>query len=285
MRSAPTTPIQENRPPPRRTVSVSGMDLTALDGEAFGPHPMRICIANVADFVGVTSDDPERWVGAAPPGFAAAALFMVAPDLLSQLTGRSVIHGEQTFTWHKPLGMESEVQVTGSVTKVRDRAGTHFVGFDVEVVGDDGPVASGSSLFLVTDDTTVGLVDPRVEPPPLDRGGPGDGQVSMSRADLVAYAAATRDWNPIHWDHDAAVAAGLPGVVVHGLAQAAWALGAASRLMTGDSPLTDARIRFRNPLPPATPVDVLVDEAEGAALVSVTDANTEYLSARVGLAG
>ena len=23
------------------------------------------------------------------------------------------------------------------------------------------------------------------------------------------YAAATRDWNPIHWDHDSAVAAGL----------------------------------------------------------------------------
>lgn len=261
------------------------MDLTALDGEAFGPHPMRICIANVADFVAVTSDDHERWIEAAPPGFAAAALFMVAPDLLSQLSGQSVIHGEQTFTWHEPLSMETEVDVSGSVTRVRDRSGTYFVGFDVEVVGDGRPMVSGSSLFLVTDDATVAPVAPRVEPLPLDRGGPGDGQVSMSRADLVAYAAATRDWNPIHWDHDAAVTAGLPGVVVHGLAQAAWALGAASRLRAGDRPLNDARIRFRNPLPPATPVGVTVDEADGVATVSVTDGDVEYLSARVGLAG
>ncbi len=109
--------------------------------------------------------------------------------------------------------------------------------------------------------------------------------MSVSRADLVRYAAATRDWNPIHWDHDAAVAAGLPGVVAHGLLQAAWALAAASRLRPGDAPLRSAKVRFRNPLLPATPVSVEVEESGDALVVAVSDADAEYVSARIELTG
>jgi acyl dehydratase len=71
---------------------------------------------------------------------------------------------------------------------------------------------------------------------------------SASRSDLLRYAGATRDWNPIHWDHDSAVAAGLPTVVVHGLLQAAWLLGAASVLTDQAAPIADARFRFRSPM-------------------------------------
>ncbi len=109
--------------------------------------------------------------------------------------------------------------------------------------------------------------------------------MSVSRGDLVRYAAATRDWNPIHWDHDAAVAAGLPGVVAHGLLQAAWALGAASKLRPGDAPLRSARVRFRNPLPPATPVSVKVEETGDTVVVAVSDDEAEYVSARIELTG
>ena len=39
----------------------------------------------------------------------------------------------------------------------------------------------------------------------------------MSRASLVAYAAASGDHNPIHWSDAAASDAGLPGVIAHGM--------------------------------------------------------------------
>ena len=71
---------------------------------------------------------------------------------------------------------------------------------------------------------------------------------SAARSDLVRYAGATRDWNPIHWDHASAVAAGLPTVVVHGLLQAAWLLSAASVLSAESAPIADARFRFRSPM-------------------------------------
>ncbi|WP_340537014.1 MaoC/PaaZ C-terminal domain-containing protein [Nocardioides sp. GXZ039] len=39
----------------------------------------------------------------------------------------------------------------------------------------------------------------------------------VTRDDLVAYAAASGDHNPIHQDEEIAVAVGLPGVIAHGM--------------------------------------------------------------------
>lgn len=260
------------------------MDPSTLVDHTFGPHPFRVCVENVADFVAVTGDDPERWAKSAPPGFVAAALFVVAPDLLSHFTDRSVIHGEQTFIWHRPLTVETDLEVSGTVSRVRERGGVNFVSFDLEINGPDGGMAEGSAMFLVSGDSTaVSGVEEAPEPSPLDDGKPGPGQVSASRADLVRYAAATRDWNPIHWDHDAAVAAGVSGVLVHGLLQASWAFVAASRLRTGDSPLRTAKVRFRNPLPPATPATITVEGSDEGATVTIGDAETEYINARIEL--
>jgi acyl dehydratase len=260
------------------------MDPSALVDHKFGPHPFRACLENVSDFVAVTGDAPERWGDSAPPGFVAAALFVVAPDLLSQFNDRSVIHGEQTFTWHRAITVESDLTVSGTVSRVRERGGVNFVNFDMDVTGSDGPIADGSAMFLVSGDSTVVTgVDEAPEPSPLEDGNPGPGEVSASRADLVRYAAATRDWNPIHWDHTAAVAAGVSGVLVHGLLQASWAFVAASRLRPGARPLRAAKVRFRNPLPPAHPARLLVESSDGAATVTIGDTGTEYINARIDL--
>jgi acyl dehydratase len=258
------------------------MDPADLVYRPFGPRPFRVCVENVADFVAATGDDHDRWTEAAPPGFIATALFVVASDLLRGLADRSVIHGEQTFTWHRPFLMETALHVTGTVSRVRERGGVAFVNFGVEVADDSGLVAEGSSLFLVSGEFAPGAGGAeRTEPSPEDAGGPRPGQRSASRADLVRYAAATRDWNPIHWDHDAAVAAGLPGVVVHGLLQAAWTLAEASSHRRGDAPLASARVRFRNPMPAAVPVSLSFEEVDGGADVALADGEVEYLSARI----
>lgn len=39
----------------------------------------------------------------------------------------------------------------------------------------------------------------------------------LTRADLVAYAEASGDHNPIHQDESVALAVGLPGVIAHGM--------------------------------------------------------------------
>lgn len=40
---------------------------------------------------------------------------------------------------------------------------------------------------------------------------------TITRADLVAYAAASGDHNPIHQDEAVAASVGLPGVIAHGM--------------------------------------------------------------------
>lgn len=41
--------------------------------------------------------------------------------------------------------------------------------------------------------------------------------VAITRADLVAYAEASGDHNPIHLDEEVARSVGLPGVIAHGM--------------------------------------------------------------------
>lgn len=258
------------------------MEIADFLGRTFGPHPFHVSFGNVADFVDATDGDPVRWETAAPPGFVAAALFVVAPDLLGQITDRSVIHGEQSFEWHRPIEIGSELMVGGSITKVRERGGVHFVTFQMDVSDTRGQIADGSSMFLISGESSpVAPSKERVEPDPHDRGRRSDGQVSASRTDLIRYAAATRDWNPVHWDHASAVAAGLPGVVTHGLLQASWVFMAAADLVEGNRPLASARVRFRNPLLPAVPVSVGLDRDGLNVSGRVFDDAAEYISARI----
>jgi acyl dehydratase len=89
--------------------------------------------------------------------------------------------------------------------------------------------------------------------------------------------------NPVHWDHDAGVAAGFPGVVVHGLLQAGWALRVAAAATDSPRPFTSAKFRFRNPLLPARPVSYEIVQGEGSIAVTLADEDTEYLSASVAI--
>jgi acyl dehydratase len=51
----------------------------------------------------------------------------------------------------------------------------------------------------------------------------------VTRADLVRYAGASGDFNPIHWSDRVAASVGLPGVVAHGMLT----LALAGRALTG----------------------------------------------------
>lgn len=237
--------------------------MEAIEGKRYGPYPLRVCAEKVADFVTATSDDSDRWKQAAPPGWAAAALFVVAPVLLTDPdlgnAGTSVIHGEQRFEWARPLPIETDLTVTGVVPKVRERSGVFFTTFEFEASDHAGPVVQGTSIFLMSGSAAPVSAGEAVGPPSPNARGTNDDlpgrqsgfpslRRSAARTDLLRYAGATRDWNPIHWDHDSAVAAGLPTIVVHGLLQAAWLLSAASVLSQDFAPVLDARFRFRSPM-------------------------------------
>ena len=51
---------------------------------------------------------------------------------------------------------------------------------------------------------------------------------TVTRADLVRYAGASGDFNPIHWSDRVATSVGLPGVIAHGMLT----MALAGRLLT-----------------------------------------------------
>src|SRR4029450_4742275 len=51
---------------------------------------------------------------------------------------------------------------------------------------------------------------------------------TIERLDLVRYAGASGDFNPIHWNDEVARAVGLPGVIAHGM----YSMGVAARMVT-----------------------------------------------------
>lgn len=270
------------------------MTLESLEGTSYGPSTYRTCREKVGEYVAATFDDPARWVDHAPPGIAGAILFAVTGDLLADASdgARSVIHGEQSFTWHAPIPVETDLQVRGAVGRVRIRGEVAFVGFELAVTGDDGLLVEGASTFLMSGEApAAGAGEEEAEPDPDTRGpvdplphGLGAGPVarSASRADLVRYAAASRDWNAIHWDHGAAVTAGLPGIVVHGLLQSAWLCSVAATGFDGVRPLAEARFRYRSPLRPAVPARVTATSGDdGAWEMSVAAGDVTFVTSTI----
>lgn len=72
--------------------------------------------------------------------------------------------------------------------------------------------------------------------------------VTLTRADLVRYAGASGDFNPIHWSDRFATALGMPGVLAHGMLT----MGLALRVVTdwaGDpTRITSYQTRFARPI-------------------------------------
>ncbi|VAW05962.1 hypothetical protein MNBD_ACTINO02-1796 [hydrothermal vent metagenome] len=245
------------------------MPLSNVEGRSYGPQTIHLTETLSRQFVAATGDDESRWVDAAPPSFAAALLFGIAPEFLADPDVRPftkvLVHSDQRFTWSGPLSHGSVWTVTATVTSVRSRGAMNFVTLNADAVGDNGSLLSSTSVFLMGDEPGTGDIDERTEPPILKHAqiesvsavrlqeGSIIGPVakSVDRLGLVKYAAVSGDFNPVHLDHDSAVASGLAGVVVHGLLMSAWMLQTAVAGTSGDAPARSARLRFKSPLFPA----------------------------------
>jgi acyl dehydratase len=81
----------------------------------------------------------------------------------------------------------------------------------------------------------------------------------ITRADLVRYAGASGDFNPIHWNDRTAKAVGLPGVIAHGMFTMALA-GRAVTAWAGAGAVVEYGVRFTKPV-------VVADDDEGAEIV------------------
>lgn len=91
---------------------------------------------------------------------------------------------------------------------------------------------------------------------------------TITRADLVAYAEASGDHNPIHQDEDVARSVGLPGVIAHGMYTLAL-VGRAVAEWTGGAEVVDLGAKFTSPV--VVPADGGADVVVAGTVKSVAD--------------
>ena len=73
-------------------------------------------------------------------------------------------------------------------------------------------------------------------------------EYAVSREDLVAYAEASGDDNPIHQDEEVAQAVGLPGVIAHGMVTLALAARAVETWAGGPGRVRELGAKFTRPV-------------------------------------
>jgi acyl dehydratase len=99
----------------------------------------------------------------------------------------------------------------------------------------------------------------------------------VRRSDLVRYAGASGDFNPIHWSDRVATSVGLPGVIAHGMFTLALAARAVAA-WTDQAEVVELGAKFTNPVAVPdddTGVEVLVagtvkEVADGLVTISLT---------------
>ncbi|HET8602525.1 MAG TPA: MaoC/PaaZ C-terminal domain-containing protein [Marmoricola sp.] len=82
----------------------------------------------------------------------------------------------------------------------------------------------------------------------------------VTRADLVRYAGASGDRNPIHWSDRVARSVGLPGVIAHGMVTLALAARAVDAWAGGPGRVRELGAKFTRPV-------VVPDDDTGAEVV------------------
>ena len=85
-----------------------------------------------------------------------------------------------------------------------------------------------------------------------------EAEFHLTRDSLVRYAAASGDFNPIHYRDDVAQSVGLPGVLAHGMLTMGLAVQPVVDWVGDPSRVVDYQVRFTRP--------VAVDAADGATL-------------------
>jgi acyl dehydratase len=195
-----------------------------------------------------------------------------------------VVHGAQAFSLVRPVSagdrLSALLEVTSrrrfgageivvTTTQVRDALGETVATADATVVIGDAsepspvpPPSPSSPLSFGVREGAVPLDAPVVPPSevPLLAGAElPELLLAVTRRDLVRYAGASGDLNPIHYSDHAAARLGLPGVIAHGMLS----MGLAARVVTGvladPGRITRLSTRFTAPL-------VVPDDGVGAAL-------------------
>ncbi|MEL6546473.1 MAG: MaoC/PaaZ C-terminal domain-containing protein, partial [Myxococcota bacterium] len=170
-----------------------------------------------------------------------------------------LLHGEEDIRWFAPIRQDDVLHMTSTVVDLVDKSVGEIMELETEI-------RNAHELHLATVKTGIVIRDPK----PIEERQKGRERAPRAEPALSAeatgtpvltewtiapdqakrYAQASGDFNPIHLDPATAEAAGLKGVILHGLCTMAFAQRSVIDELGGGEParLRRLKVRFSRPV-------------------------------------
>ncbi|GAA1569579.1 hypothetical protein GCM10009827_109180 [Dactylosporangium maewongense] len=229
----------------------------AFIGKVFAPTaPYQVSREKIREFGLATAATPGQngqpvVLSTFPIVLSLPATRHVLSDPALGLDYSRVVHGRQRFRHTRDIRAGDELTVTVHIEQIQSGGVHQIVTTRSEIATTAGEPVSTAFSTLVERGTRPrpGLRDAE---PARPWTAPGqqlpDREFKVTRQDLVRYAGASGDFNPIHFSDHAAGQAGLPGVIGHGMLTMALTARAVTEWIGDLAGVLDHETQFKRPL-------------------------------------
>jgi NAD(P)-dependent dehydrogenase (short-subunit alcohol dehydrogenase family)/acyl dehydratase len=244
-------------------------------------------------YAAATDDRNPAYFGAdavAPPMYHVkpfiSLMMKLATDPELDLDLLRLVHGEHDISFHRLLRHGDILNLRGSLRSLEEKSSGRVATFGLTGFVDGQVALEGTTTYFIRGKKKPASEAPKTEAAPTSA--PVVPPAPDSVIDQVVtddqatrYAAASGDNNPIHLDPATARAAGLPGVILHGLCTMAFAQRDLVNALCGGDPrqLRRLGVRFARPVLPGQTLRLSVwrdgadvkfqtDNADGVAVIT-----------------
>lgn len=250
-------------------------------GKRYEGGEWRIDRAGFQAYAAATNDENPAYQGedaVAPPMYHVRPILdlmmLFARDPELELDLLRLVHGEHAMRFHRPLREGDALQMHGTLESLEEKSSGRVATFGLFGSVNGDLALEGRTVYFIRGESAPGgskAGEKKARPAPEPLPAP-DLVVAQpaSEDQATRYAAASGDRNPIHVDPETARAAGLPGVILHGLCTMAFAGRDIVRHLCGGDPtrLAALSVRFARPVFPGETLTLKVWEHEGLSFVT-----------------
>lgn len=123
-------------------------------GRSYQTAPFDVTETSIRDYMAAVGDEAVDGELVAPPTYAMVygfdAYWQLWTDNEVALDVAHLVHGEQRFTFQRPVRSGDRLTTTGRLTAINNRTDMDLVTFELTARdAEDRPVSDGTALFII----------------------------------------------------------------------------------------------------------------------------------------